>query len=117
VVTDACNHRIGRFTLDGVLIGWIGSPLAMGDGPGQFRFPYGLASLGDGTVMVSEYGGNRVQRIDLASGQGLGTWGHTGRGDGELAAPWAVAVVGREAFVVDSGNNRVIEFATPRRKG
>lgn len=115
VITDSANHRIGRFTLDGGLIGWIGSAGAMGDAPGQFRFPYGLASLGDGTVMVSEFGGNRVQRIDLGSGQSLGSWGKAGRGVGELATPWAVAVLGKTTFVVDSGNNRVLGFETPRR--
>jgi hypothetical protein len=117
IVTDSANHRIGRLTLDGQLIGWYGSPETMGDGPGQFRFPYGLASLGDGTVMVSEFGGNRVQRIDLRTGQSLGSWGRAGRGDGELATPWAVAVLGNETFVVDSGNNRVLAFPTPRRRG
>lgn len=116
IVTDSANHRIGRLTLDGELIGWIGSPQTMGTEPGQMTYPYGLASLGDGTVMVTEFGGNRVQRIDLASGESLGVWGRTGRGAGELAAPWAVAVLGRETFVVDSGNNRLIGLATPRRK-
>ncbi len=116
VISDSCNHRLGRFTLDGQLIGWIGSPATVGEAPGAFKFPYGLASLGDGTMMVSEFGGNRLQRIDLASGQSLGIWGRTGRGDGELIAPWAVAVMGNKTFVVDSGNNRVISFATPRRR-
>lgn len=113
VVTDSCNHRIGRFTLDGELTGWIGSPERMGEAPGEFRFPYGIAGLGDGTVMVSEFGGNRVQRIDVLSGKSLGVWGRTGQGAGELAAPWAVTVVGKEVFVVDSGNNRVMGFARP----
>ncbi|MFN7021194.1 MAG: hypothetical protein ACK4WH_07700, partial [Phycisphaerales bacterium] len=106
VVADSANHRLGRFTLEGQLIGWIGTPDRTGDGPGEFRFPYGLAGVGDGTVMVSEFGGNRVQRIDVASGRSLGSWGRAGRGEGELAAPWAVAVLGRRTFVVDSGNNR-----------
>lgn len=114
VVTDSANHRIGRFTLDGDLIAWIGSAGEMGAGPGQFRFPYGLASLGDGTVLVSEFGGNRVQRIRLSDGRSLGTWGHAGRGPGELASPWAVAALRKSVFVVDSGNNRLLGFARPR---
>ncbi|VAX37768.1 hypothetical protein MNBD_PLANCTO03-1873, partial [hydrothermal vent metagenome] len=33
LVADACNHRLGRFSLDGDLLGWIGSPeLAVGGG-------------------------------------------------------------------------------------
>lgn len=115
IVTDSANHRIGRFTLDGGLIGWIGSAGHMGDAPGEFRFPFGLASLGDGTVMVSEFGGNRVQRIRLRDGQSLGAWGVAGRGPGELASPWAVAVLGRSVYVVDSGNNRVLGMHSPAR--
>jgi hypothetical protein len=117
IVVDSSNHRIGRFTLDGQLLGWLGSPETMGDGPGQFRFPWGMASLADGTVMVTEFGGNRVQRIDLRTGQSLGMWGRAGRGEGELATPWAIAVLGKETFVVDSGNNRLLGFPTPRRRG
>lgn len=117
IVTDSANHRIGRLTLDGKLIGWIGSPATMGDAPGAFRYPYGLASLGDGTVMVSEFGNNRVQRIRLSTGASLGCWGRAGRHEGELAEPWAVAVLGNETFVVDTGNNRILAFPTPRRGG
>lgn len=117
IVTDSANHRIGRLTLDGKLIRWIGSPAKMGDGPGEFRYPYGLASLGDGTAMVSEFGGNRVQRIQLDTGASMGSWGRAGRHDGELATPWAVTVLGNETYVVDSGNNRVLAFPTPKRRG
>ncbi len=116
IVVDAHNHRVGRFTLEGELIRWFGSRDHPGDEPGAFRYPYGLASLGDGTVLVCEFGNNRVQRIDLASGEGLGSWGRAGRGEGELAAPWAVGILGRTAYVLDSGNNRVLSFSAPRRK-
>jgi hypothetical protein len=116
IVVDAHNHRIGRFTLDGELIRFYGGRDRPGDGPGQFRYPYGLASLNDGTVLICEYGNNRVQRIDLATGEGLGTWGRAGRGEGELAAPWGVGILGRVAYVLDSGNNRVLAFSAPRRK-
>jgi len=116
VVTDSRNHRLGRFTLDGVLKKWLGAPDGPGNAPGEFRIPYGLEDLGDGTVLTAEFGNNRVQRIDLATGAGLGTWGRPGREDGELASPWAVSVLGTTAFVVDSGNNRVLGFAAPRRR-
>jgi len=113
IVVDAHNHRVGRFTPEGELVGWYGGRDRPGDKPGEFRYPYGLASMGDGTVLVCEFGNNRVQRIDLATGEGLGTWGRAGRGEGELAAPWAVGILGRTAYVVDSGNNRVLAFKAP----
>lgn len=119
-VVDSRNHRIGRFTLDGQLKGWIGSPQRAGRGLGEFRYPYGLALLGDGTAMVCEFGNNRVQRVDLATGEGLRVWGRPGRGEGELATPWGITVMGSRTFILDSGNNRIVSFPTPptsRRRG
>ena len=74
---------------------------------GELRFPYGLDMLSDGTLVVTEYGNNRVQRFD-ADGRSLGTWGVAGRAPGALAYPWA-AVVGEDdrIIIIDSGNNRV----------
>jgi len=120
VITDARNDRVGVFTLDGKLIRWhgIAAPGAEGlregtEQAGRFRVPYGLADLGDGTVLVAEFGNNRVQRVDVLTGESLGIWGHAGREEGELASPWGVAVMGKRAFVLDSGNNRVMAFEAP----
>jgi DNA-binding beta-propeller fold protein YncE len=113
IIADACNHRIGRFTYEGRLVAWIGGPDRVGPEPGQFAYPYGLSLVGDGTALVAEFGNNRVQRIDLDSGASLGTYGRAGREPGRLATPWAVTAMGQTAFVLDSGNNRVIGFRTP----
>jgi hypothetical protein len=61
-------------------------------------------------VLVSEFGGNRVQRIDLSSGASLGAVGRAGRGDGELAGAWAVTGIGGTAFVADASNNRIFAW-------
>ncbi len=113
VVTDARNHRIGRFTPEGKLLGWIGKSDMPGKGPGELTFPYGLWMLKDGTALVAEFGNNRVQRLNVETGESLGVWGKAGRGPGELATPWALAVLKDEVFVVDSGNNRVVRFEGP----
>lgn len=115
IVTDACNHRIGRFTLDGGLVGWIGSPESAGAEPGAFSYPYGLALTGDGRALVAEFGNCRVQHIDLTTGASLGIYGSPGRDDGCLASPWGVAVLGGMVYVLDTGNNRVMAFR-PRER-
>lgn len=116
IVTDACNHRVGRFTLDGVLIGWVGGP-ETSDAAVRFSFPYGLELLADSTVLVTEFGGARVQRVDVERGESLGSFGAPGRGEGEVATPWASAVIGRETYILDSGNNRVLVTRLPGVEG
>ncbi len=111
VIADACNHRVGVFDLDGEPIRWIGRA---GDAPGEFNYPYGLELLPDGTALIVEFGGARLQRIDLATGDSLATLGAPGGGPGQLATPWGLARIGRELFVLDSGNNRIHALEAPR---
>ncbi|TVQ33980.1 MAG: hypothetical protein EA376_00925 [Phycisphaeraceae bacterium] len=135
LIADSVNHRVGRFTPDGELIGWLGRPGARpGTGPGEFNYPYGLAMLPDRTLLVAEFGNSRIQRIDPASevdaARGaepaicLGLYGEPGRGDGQLAYPWGVTVIDGTVYALDSGNNRIIAFdpgrprrITPRNSG
>ena len=117
IVVDAANHRVGRFTLDGELIGWIGSPETAGGGAGSFNFPYGIALMRDGRALVVEHGGGRVQLVDLDAMAGIASYGVPGRGEGELNSPWAVALRDDEplAYVLDSKNHRVLGFRSPGR--
>jgi DNA-binding beta-propeller fold protein YncE len=111
VITDAVNHRIGVFTLDGKLIRWIGSPEHAGRGRDEFAYPYGLALLPDGSALVTEFGNHRVHHVDVETGATLGLYGTPGRGPGELTNPWGVTVMGKTVYVLDSGNARVQSFA------
>lgn len=105
IVTDACNHRVVVFDLDGK---WKRNMGSVGSGPGQFRFPYGMDLDSDGNLVICEFGNNRVQKIDRKTGKSLGIWGSPGREPGQLAYPWAVAVDRRDRVVaVDAGNNRL----------
>lgn len=108
-ITDACNHRIDVFEPDGKFLRCFGSA---GREPGQLMYPYGMMMLADGTLMVAEYGDNRLQRLDQ-DGKSLGMFGRLGRGPGELQYPWAVAGTPDEIFVLDSGNNRVQVIRSP----
>ena len=107
-ITDACNHRIVVYKTDGTYVRTFGG---LGGGPGEFRFPYGLDRDAAGNLVVCEFGNNRVQKVDPASGRSLGLWGEAGRAPGQLAYPWGVAVDARGRVVtVDAGNNRLQVF-------
>lgn len=110
VVADSCNHRLGRFTPDGDLIAWI--DLAAEGQPG-LNYPYAVILLADGSALVCEFGGSRLQRIDLRTGTSIGVYGSPGRDTGELANPWALARDGDTCYVLDSGNSRVLGFRLP----
>jgi len=63
--------------------------------------------LSDGTLVVCEFGNNRLQLFS-PEGKSLAVYGGAGGELGQLAYPWGVAVDARRtAFVVDAGNNRV----------
>ncbi len=107
-ITDASNHRIDVFKTDGTFVRIM---CELGSGLGQLRFPYGLDQDSEGHLIVCEFGNNRVQMIDKATGRGIKTWGKAGREPGELAYPWAVAVDKDDRMVVvDSGNDRLEVF-------
>ena len=102
-ITDACNHRIVVTDPQGHWRRTFGSA---GREPGQLAYPYGLEMLRDGSILVAEFGNNRIQHFDR-NGRSFGVWGRVGRGQGELQYPWAVAAADDRIFVLDSGNNRV----------
>ena len=82
----------------------------VGSEPGELTFPYGLVVLKDGSLLVTEFGNARVQRLDATTGACLGLWGGMGFKPGELRFPWSTEVVGRRSYVLDSGNQRIQEF-------
>ena len=114
-VADACNHRIGVFGLDGELRRWFGSPEMAGSAPEQLCYPYGIELLGDGSALVSEYGNHRVRHLDLGTGELLGLFGEPGSDKGQISTPWGITVIGKTAYVLDSGNTRIQAFPAPAR--
>ncbi len=106
-VTDSCNHRISVFGLDGSYRRTLGHT---GGNPGEYRFPYGLEIDQQNNLIVTEFGNNRVQKLDRLTGAPLASWGQAGRLPGELTYPWASITLGDRVVVVDAGNNRMQVF-------
>ena len=59
-VADKAKHRIKVWSKDGTFIGAFGT---QGTGNGQFDFPMGLATLGEGRILVLDAAGERIQEV------------------------------------------------------
>ncbi|MHC4809162.1 MAG: NHL repeat-containing protein [Planctomycetota bacterium] len=104
LVADSCNHRI--VVLDpatGAFERVIGGP---GIEPGRFHYPYEIAWFDEGVLLVSEFGNNRIQLVDL-EGRSLGRHGGVGAIPGRLKYPWGAVRIADRVLVLDSGNNRM----------
>ena len=107
-VVDTWNHRIQRFSAEGVFLSGWGS---RGNGNGQFNYPFGVAVASNGTVYVADTGNHRIQRFS-ASGTFLGAWGAYGSSDGQFGWPYDVAVAPNgTVYVADYHNHRVQRFS------
>ncbi|GAA5506209.1 hypothetical protein Rcae01_01661 [Novipirellula caenicola] len=110
-VADACNHRIQCFDIreeTPKLINVFGHE---GNAAGEFYYPYDLAFASDGTLIVCEYGNQRLQRF-TPEGKWIATWGAPGFQPGQLYQPWGVVVDSQDrVHILDSNNHRVQRLA------
>ncbi len=75
-----------------------------------FDRPFDVLQLSDGSLLVSEFGANRVARVS-AEGLKVGSFGSRGIGPGELLGPQYLASDGLgHVYVSDYGNGRVSKF-------
>jgi DNA-binding beta-propeller fold protein YncE len=73
-------------------------------------YPTGLQVAEDGTIYVSEFGGNdRVQVFDK-DGKLLRSWGSFGEGPDQFRRPQALALWHDKLYVADSINHRVVVY-------
>ena len=61
-VADKAKHRVKVWTKTGTFVGTFG---ATGHGNGEFEFPMGLATLGEGRILVLDAGGERIQEVSF----------------------------------------------------
>lgn len=112
-VVDACNHRIQRYDLRETSPDQPSEPKRLrgwgtyGRELGELYYPYDLALLPDETILICEYGNQRLQRF-TRQGDWIESWGTPGHSPGELYQPWGVVVDSQgRIHVLDSNNHRV----------
>jgi tripartite motif-containing protein 71 len=114
-ISELNNHRIQKFTSEGTFITKWGSE---GSADGQFIFPIGIVIGNNGDIYIVDNGHNRIQMfgtpnpvVEVAPPHIMLKWGTFGDGDGQLRAPYGVAVDNSGyVYVADTGNNRIQKF-------
>jgi sugar lactone lactonase YvrE len=101
------NSRIQIFTADGAYQGEVGE---LGDSPGQFGRPKGIAVDSEGRIYVVDAAFDNLQIFDKDQHLLLPV-GEAGSGPGEFWLANGIAVTRNgEILVADSYNRRVQEF-------
>lgn len=121
-VADGYNHRLQRFSRDGVLLGIVGG---FGRGAGEFVTPTWVTFDAAGNYYVSETNSDpanvaaedlahqRIQKFD-SGGRFLLQWGSLGEAGGQFRLPLQLALDGMgNAYVSDYYNTRLQKFALP----
>ena len=107
-VVDENNHRVQRFTNDGVYLGQWGG---LGTADGQFNNPLSIAVDDAGVVYVVDHGNERIQKFS-PDGTFLGKWGTSGSGPGQFSLVWSVVEHAGVIYVNDQVN-KTLERFTP----
>ena len=102
-VADSGNHRIVALDRHGEVIRIISE---VGREPSKLLYPYSLLFDTPDTILVCEFGNNRLQRFST-DGKSLGIWGSPGSEMGLLRTPWGVAATSGGIVIADTGNNRL----------
>ncbi|SVC60455.1 uncharacterized protein METZ01_LOCUS313309, partial [marine metagenome] len=107
LVSDGNNHRIQKFTPDGVSVSAFG---AFGAGEGELNHPWGITVDSQGAIFVADWRNDRVQKF-TSEGQFLLQIGTSGSEEGQLNRPTGVAVDrDGDIYVTDWLNDRVQVF-------
>ncbi len=110
-VADTWNHRVQKFTSDGVFLTMWGAPISNSTAEITFYGPRAIAVNAQGEVFVSDTGNKRIL-VFTADGVPITQFGTPGAGEGQLDEPVGLAVdeLG-QVYVADTWNRRVQIFA------
>jgi DNA-binding beta-propeller fold protein YncE len=83
---------------------------------GTLGSPKGIAADSKGDVWVTDAGHDDAVEFSSTATE-IGSFSSEGTGNGQLKAPFGVAIAGESAYVVDGGNNRVEQFTLKTAEG
>jgi sugar lactone lactonase YvrE len=110
-VSDSGNHRIQKFTSEGVFVSKWGTRGTRGTGDGELYNPGAVAVASDGSVYVSDTNNSRIQKF-TSEGVFVTKFGSNGLREGEFDDAWSVAVAPDGSFyVADMDNHRIQKFS------
>ncbi|QOY36245.1 hypothetical protein AWH56_000665 [Anaerobacillus isosaccharinicus] len=95
---DKFDHQIKKFTLNGNLVLSFGT---QGNGDGQFQYPFDIAVLPEGNIIVSDTGNGRIQ---VFNEQGIFQYSFKG----SFGMPSGIAVDHENIYITDPINSRVV---------
>jgi len=111
-IADTGNHRILRYTPQGILdpdFGQAGVLGMQGIAQGQFESPRAIEVDRDGRVYIADSGNHRIQVFD-GNGDSIGMWGQQGTEPGAYQSPGGFSLYETPEttlLIADTGNHRL----------
>ena len=102
-VSDTNNYRIQVFSLAGEPLFAFGK---QGDGPGEFRFPYGISGDSQDRVYVADMHNNNIS-IFQPDGEFIGYFAEHLVNDGKMRAPGGLRIINDLVYITDIQANKV----------
>ncbi|MHB9145295.1 MAG: 6-bladed beta-propeller [Symbiobacteriia bacterium] len=110
-VSDSGNQRVQVFDYDGKPVMKIGKA---GEGPGEFRFPYGIAVDGSGQVYVADLYNGDIQ-VFGPDGHFLRYFGEADPSSDIITGPAGLTLSGDRLYVADVRKCQVLVFSLDGR--
>jgi len=127
LIADALNNRVRRVAPDGTISTYVGTGADAFSGDGgpavdaSIGAPRGIATLGDGTLLIADSDNNRIRRVSpdgtISTIAGDGVAGSAGDGgpaiDAELDKPFGIAPLADGGFLIADTTNSRIRMIAP----